>query len=69
MNANPWKEAAIASFLSTVSTKGLTDELAKRTGVSEYKIDPNVKYVVEDETGIYTSDSGPARILVVIDNA
>ena len=53
--------------IEKLSTKALVTELAKREGVMEYAIDPYIKYVVEDETGIYTSETGPARILVVID--
>lgn len=53
--------------LASISTKDLFDELAKRDGVNNYSIDPHIRYVVEDETGIYTSDTGPAFILVVID--
>lgn len=62
-----WRKKAKEQFIAELTTKELVDELSKREGITTYPIDPYIKYVVEDETGIYTQDTGPARILVVID--
>lgn len=53
-------------LLSKVSTKELTEELAKREGVQELDVRPYGRYEIRtpDETII---SSGPARILINID--
>lgn len=55
--------------LSSVPTRDLVQELEKSLGVRSFDIPQFVEYFIEiyDGDGIRVSDSGPARILVVID--
>lgn len=53
--------------LADYTTKQLVEELARREGVTEHKIDHLETYCIESDTGIALDDTGPARILVVID--
>jgi len=57
---------------SNVSTKELVEELAKREGVIEHTVAPHAPYDVWisenwNGTAENVSETGPARILVVID--
>jgi hypothetical protein len=51
---------------SELTTQELVDELSKRKGVTRYLIDKDVRYHIEDETGMYSDgDKGEATILVI----
>ena len=51
-----------------VTTKELVDELCKREGVRKFTTQPNAKYCIEDETGIYENGDGPVTIMTVIED-
>lgn len=50
------------------TTASIVNELRRREGVYEYLVDVNMQYHVNiDEKEYYPTETGPARILVVID--
>lgn len=51
--------------LRHIGTKKLVDELSNREDVRSFTTEPDVKYCIEDETGIYAQDMGAVRILVI----
>ncbi len=53
--------------LMQYTTKQLVEELARREGVEEMVVAPEESYKISDEEGREILDTGPARILVVID--
>lgn len=62
----------LQTILSGISTKDLVEELAKREGVTEHTVAPHAPYDVRisenwKRTAENVSETGPARILVVID--
>ena len=54
-------------IFSKISTKDLVEELSKRDGVDEYLVKPYEGYHIHVGTITYEDETGPARILVVID--
>jgi hypothetical protein len=62
----------LQATLAAISTKDLVDELAKREGVQEHTVAPRAPYdlwISEtwDRHADNLNETGPARILVVID--
>jgi ribose 5-phosphate isomerase len=55
--------------LKTISTKELTEELAKREGVQELKVTPYtpLEVTIDGKSTDLDIDSGPAIVLVIYD--
>jgi hypothetical protein len=54
-------------YLSDVSTEELIAALISREGIRMFTTQPDAKYCIEDETGIYENGDGPARIITVVE--
>lgn len=53
--------------LTEATRDELIIELEKREGVSGFDTQPDAKYCIEDETGIYENGDGPIHIITVAD--
>lgn len=59
-----WYHKLLTRFVPTCC---LVEELLERDGVLQYYAPPHVSYTIEVQNGDFTVDTGPARILEVID--
>ena len=50
-----------------LTTKGLVEELVKRQGVKEVGVEPHTPFYINVGPSCLHQNTGPARILVVID--
>ncbi|MGG4453199.1 BC1881 family protein [Brevibacillus porteri] len=64
---NSVNEAKRERTISDYTTRELTDELARRTGVGEIVIPPHEVVGVTFANGIGRSIAGPARVLINVD--
>jgi hypothetical protein len=53
--------------LTNVKTCDLVQELAKRIGVEEFSVAPNISFSIKVDAVNKVEDTGPARILYVYD--
>jgi hypothetical protein len=55
----------LQAILAAISRDDLIAELVSREGVQMFTTQPDAKYCIEDETGIYENGDGPVTIITV----
>lgn len=57
----------LQEHLSGIPTEDLIGVLVAREGVRMFTTQPDAKYCIEDETGIYENGDGPVKIITVVE--